>query len=89
MIVSKRDREVHASTNTTCPYHIWKHEVVCLAKVSVAEAKPWADKVKRAFFAGEPIWMAAEALNFFVRESAVGARARADSFGDLLVRGNK
>jgi hypothetical protein len=79
----------NASNTGTCetmPCHQWVSAVVDVAKVSVADMEAYCTRARMhmMFNAGEPVWMAADALKTWVR---IGKRAdRADSEVDGLRR---
>lgn len=67
----------NTSTSATTPAHIWVHEVVTLAAVSVEEMESYCgrDRVLMWYDAGEPVWMAADSLRHFVKSGKTHARA--------------
>lgn len=63
-----------AWSNGTCettPRHIWMHEVISAAGVTVEEAKPFRDKLLLWYRSGESVALAAPGLNFAVRQRAI------------------
>jgi len=70
----------HTGTKDTMPYHQWKHAVIVDAHVSEADAHQFAgrERIKLWFEAGEPVWMAADALKTFVRNGKRDERAARD-----------
>lgn len=69
-------RTVHAdATRETTKYVFWKSNVIEAARVTVEQAKPYADKLSLWFQTGEPVWMAAESLAFIVKQRAIGDHA--------------
>ena len=69
------------STQETCPRHIWIHEMICAAGVTVEQTEPWRSRLNLWYNTGEPVWMAADSLRFAVRQRAIADRAERD--GDL------
>ncbi len=68
------------ATNETCPIHIWMHESVVDAGVSVeqADAAVTRERLIRWYNAGEPVWMAAQSIKIMVNDMRVAARAAHD-----------
>lgn len=67
----------HATaTRDTTPWHIWHAAVYEIAGVSVEEGRAAATRarIERWYQAGEPAWMAADALLAFVRGARQAAR---------------
>jgi hypothetical protein len=58
----------HGNTRETTPRHIWMHEVITLASVSIDDMERYFTRARlnRAYYAGEPVWMAADAVSQFV-----------------------
>lgn len=64
------------STKETTPFHIWKHNVICAARVAVTDlGDDLGAKLKLWYRTGEPVEMAAHSLAFVVRERAKIERA--------------
>lgn len=73
---SVRSQHPHAAaTRDTTPWHIWHAAVIEIAGVSVDEARAAARaRIQSWYQAGEPAWMAADALLAFVRGARGAAR---------------
>lgn len=64
------------ATIETCPFHIWKHNVICAARVAVTDLGDDLNaKLKLWYRTGEPVEMAASSLAFVVSERAKEDRA--------------
>lgn len=61
----------NSNTRETTPYHIWSSQVLDLANVSFVDMERLftRERLSRAYSAGEPVWMAADALKSFVRDA--------------------
>jgi len=60
----------NSNTRETTPSHIWTSQVLQLADVSFEDMANYftRERLSRAYSAGEPVWMAADALRVFVRD---------------------
>lgn len=79
--------ERNASTQATCPRHIWKHEVIMLAIAQGASgeacraigdeivgAGPGQKRLCLWYTSGEPVWMAADTLAALAKGRASAPR---------------
>lgn len=68
-------------TRKTVPFHIWKHNVQ-LAAIKLgapsADVMAQSDQLRKTYNAGEPIWMAAHALAFVIKQAALHLRVEAE-----------
>lgn len=60
----------HQDERPTMPLQGWLEAVILEAKTTDAQSRPFRDTLTRWYWAGEPVWMAAESLRFLVTESA-------------------
>lgn len=67
----------HTGTSNSMPFHQWKAAVLEAAHVSEEDAHKYAtrERIQRWFRAGEPVWMAADALKAFVANGQRHERA--------------
>lgn len=67
----------HTGKQGTMRYFMWKSAVLTEAKVSEKDAHEYAgrERLHAWFRAGEPVWMAADALRQFVKNGKREARA--------------
>jgi hypothetical protein len=58
----------HTGTSSTMPFHQWKSAALEAAHVSEEDAHRYVtrERIQRMFHAGEPVWMAADAIKTFV-----------------------
>lgn len=73
-------------TKDTMPRHIWMHEVITLASVSVEEAQPYREKLNRWYNAGESVSMSSHDLSFCVREGKRQVRLEEQAEKDSKIK---
>lgn len=76
------------STKETAPWHIWHHEVTVAVKATVHEIDAAVGRARllKMYGAGEPVWMAASAVQAFVDGARRAAREDREANGlrDLI-----
>jgi hypothetical protein len=78
-----KPHERDPGTRETVPFHIWKHNVLLAASrrgvpQEYIERPEVRARIQRAWAAGEPIWMAVDALTVFAKGAAIHERAERD-----------
>jgi hypothetical protein len=75
MSVDRSSYRADARRGTT-PLHIWKDNVVALARVRPETARSANDLLVRWYNAGEPAWMAAQSLQLLNAPAPIADRPR-------------
>lgn len=77
------DKTTNTGTNETMPCHHWVDAVVMAAGVSVDDMERYCTRARMhmMFGAGEPVWMAADALKHWVSGGKLADRADSEVDG--------